>query len=200
MPILPVVTYDDPVLRKPAVPVEPDHAGIQQFIDDLFETMYEANGIGLAAPQVGVSLRVFVVDADVITEEEQEVSFGPGVFINPEIELIDEEKWDAEEGCLSLPEIREKVTRPDTIRIRYLDRDFQPHEEVHSGWYARVLQHENDHLKGVLFIDYLGAFRKRLIRKKLEEIRLGNVQTEYLLAPKVHEADQIESNQQEHDR
>ncbi len=187
MSILPVVTYDDPVLRKPADPVDPDHPELQSFIDDLFETMYEANGVGLAAPQVGVSLALFVVDADAITEDEDEEDFGPGVFINPEIETVEQEKWDAEEGCLSLPEIREKVTRPDTIRIRYLDREFQPHEEVHNGWYARVLQHEYDHLKGILFIDYLGAFRKRLIRKKLEEIRQGSVKAEYPLASKSQE-------------
>jgi peptide deformylase len=189
MAILPVVTYDDPVLRKPAEPVDPEHPGLEQFIDDLFDTMYEANGVGLAAPQVGVSLRIFVVDADAITEDEDEPSFGPGVFINPEIEIVDGERWDAEEGCLSLPEIREKVTRPDTIRIRYQDRDFQTREEEHSGWYARVLQHEYDHLKGVLFIDYLGAFRKRLIRKKLEEIRTGKVEAEYQLAPKNQDPD-----------
>ncbi len=189
MAILPVVTYDDPVLRKPAEPVDPDHPGLEQLIDDLFDTMYEANGVGLAAPQVGVSLRMFVVDADAITEDEDEEAFGPGVFINPEIEVVDEERWDAEEGCLSLPEIREKVTRPDTIRIRYQDPDFQTHEEVHSGWYARVLQHEYDHLKGVLFIDYLGAFRKRLIRKKLEEIRSGMVEAEYQLAQKNQDTD-----------
>ncbi len=184
MSVLPVVTYDDPVLRNPAGPVEPDHPDLQTFIDDMFDTMYEANGVGLAAPQVGVSLALFVVDADAITEEEEEESFGPGVFINPEIKTISQQKWDAEEGCLSLPEIREKVNRPETIRIRYYDRDFQPREEVHDGWYARVLQHEYDHLKGVLFIDYLGAFRKRLIRKKLEEIRTGSVKADYRLAPK----------------
>ena len=184
MSVLPVVTYDDSVLRKPAEPVVPEHPDLQQLIDDMFDTMYEANGVGLAAPQVGVSLTLFVVDADAITDEEEEESFGPGVFINPEIETIDEEKWDAEEGCLSLPEIREKVTRPEAIRIRYLDREFQSHEEVHRGWYARVLQHEYDHLRGVLFIDYLGALRKRLIRKKLEEIRLGSVNAEYCLLPK----------------
>ncbi len=184
MAILPVVTYDDPVLRKPADTVQQDHPGLEEFIDDLFDTMYEANGVGLAAPQVGVSLKLFVVDADAITEDEEEESLGPGVFINPEIEVLEGEKWDAEEGCLSIPDVREKVSRPDTIRIRYQDRDFQDREEVHSGWYARVLQHEYDHLRGVLFIDYLGAFRKRLIRKKLEEIRAGRVEAAYTLAPK----------------
>ncbi|MDG5767919.1 peptide deformylase [Balneolales bacterium ANBcel1] len=186
MPILPIVTYDDPVLLRRADPVHPDHPGLQDFIDDLFDTMYEANGVGLAAPQVGESIRVFVVDADVITEEEENKAFGPRVFINPEIEPMEDDHWDAEEGCLSLPDLREKVTRPDRIRIRYHDREFQLQEEVFDGWFSRVLQHENDHLKGVLFIDYLGAFRKRLIKGKLEDIRLGRIETEYPLAPKKH--------------
>ena len=184
MSILPVVTYDDPVLTRKADPVHPEHPGLQKFIDDLLETMYEADGVGLAAPQVGESIRLFVVDADVITEEDDGKKFGPGVFINPEMEAVGEEHWDAEEGCLSLPDLREKVSRPHKIRIRYHDRDFKLHEEEHEGWYARVLQHENDHLKGILFIDYLGAFRKRLIKGKLEDIRQGKVDTEYPLAPK----------------
>lgn len=184
MSILSIVTFDDPVLTRQSDPVHPDHPGLQEFIDDLFETMYHANGVGLAAPQVGEPLRVFVVDADVITSEEEDVSYGPRVFINPELTSADENHWDAEEGCLSLPDIREIVTRPDRIRIRYHDRDFKLQEETFDGWFSRVLQHEYDHLKGVLFIDYLGAFRKRLIKGKLEEIRLGNTKTEYPLASK----------------
>ncbi|MDI6400984.1 peptide deformylase [Balneolaceae bacterium ANBcel3] len=185
MPVLPIVTYDDPVLLAKADLVHPDHPDIQTLIDDMFDTMYEADGVGLAAPQVGYSLRLFVVDADVITEDQEEAeSYGPRVYINPDIEAIGEETWSAEEGCLSLPEIREKVTRPHRIKIRYQDRDFKTCEEEHEGWFARVLQHEYDHLNGVLFIDYLGALRKRLIKNNLEEIRLGNVKTEYQLAPK----------------
>ncbi len=182
MSILPIVTYDDPVLMKPGTPVHPEHPGLQDLIDDMFETMYHANGVGLAAPQVGHSLRMFVVDADVITEEEENgEKHGPGVFINPEIEILEDDYWDAEEGCLSIPDVRENVTRPFRIHIRYYDRDFQWCEAEHEGWYARVLQHEYDHIKGVLFIDYLGSFRKRLIRGKLEEIRKGAVKTEYPL-------------------
>lgn len=184
MAILPIVTYDDPVLRQPADPVTPETPDLQQLIDDMFETMYEASGVGLAAPQIGRSLRLFVVDADAITGEEGEEEQGPGVFINPEIEPVEKDYWVAEEGCLSIPEVRENVTRPDEIRIRYYDRDFIPREEVHHGWNARVLQHEYDHLNGILFIDYLGAFRKRLIRNKLNEINAGYVQTEYPLRTK----------------
>lgn len=184
MSILPIVTYDDPVLRKPASPVHPEYSGLDELIDDLFDTMYEASGVGLAAPQVGESLRIFVVDADVITEDTDEAAYGPGVFINPEITPIDDDTWDAEEGCLSIPDVREKVTRPDRISIRYYDRNFQLQEESYQGWYARVLQHEYDHLNGVLFIDHLGAFRKRLLRGKLMDIQRGLIETEYVLAPK----------------
>lgn len=184
MAVLPIVTYDDPVLRKKAEPVEHNSPELQKLITDLFDTMYEASGVGLAAPQVGISLGLFVVDADAITEDADEESFGPNVFINPEIEVLDGDPWDAEEGCLSLPELREKVKRPMNIRIRYLDRDFKPQEQICSGWYARVLQHEYDHLNGVLFIDHLGALRKRLARGKLNQIRLGKVQAAYPLVPK----------------
>lgn len=184
MAILPIVTYGDPVLTKRGDPIHPEHPGLQTLIDDMFETMYNADGVGLAAPQVGYSLQLFVVDADVLTEEESGIKYGPGVFINPEVEAVGEEYWDAEEGCLSIPDVRDKVPRPEKIRIRYHDRDFQLHEEEHEGWYARVLQHEFDHVRGVLFIDYLGAFRKRLNRNKLVEIRLGNIETEYPLMPK----------------
>ena len=187
MAVLPIVTYDDPVLRKKAEPVEHNSPELQNLVTDLFETMYEASGVGLAAPQVGISLRLFVVDADAITEDADEESFGPNVFINPEIEVLDGDPWDAEEGCLSLPELREKVKRPLNIRIRYLDSDFKPQEQDCSGWYARVLQHEYDHLNGVLFIDHLGALRKRLIRGKLNQIRIGQVQAAYPLVPKIPE-------------
>lgn len=184
MAILPVVTYDDPVLRKTAEPVPEKYPGLDQLIEDMFETMYEANGVGLAAPQVGHSLRLFVVDADVITEEEDGVSHGPGVFINPEIKPLSDDRVEAEEGCLSLPDVREPVSRPDKIQISYLDRDFKFRTENVEGWYARVLQHENDHLKGILFIDYLGSFRKRLLKKKLDNIRMGLVEASYPLVPK----------------
>lgn len=184
MAIFPIVTYDDPLLRSHAEPVDSNSPELQKFIDDLFETMYEASGVGLAAPQVGRSLQIFIVDADAITESEGEPAHGPMVFINPVITPDQEELWDAEEGCLSIPDVREKVTRPDSIRIRFLDRDFHPREEQHHGWFARVLQHEYDHLHGVLFIDHLGAFRKRLIKSKLDEIKSGRIETEYQLASK----------------
>ncbi|MEX0681274.1 MAG: peptide deformylase [Balneolales bacterium] len=182
MAVLPIVTFGDPVLQKKAKPVLSDDPELQACIDDLFETMYEAAGVGLAAPQVGKSIRLFVVDADAVTESEDGIKLGRGVFINPVIEPVGDETWDSEEGCLSIPDVRDQVTRPKKIYIRYYDRNFQFHEEEHEGWYARVLQHEMDHLNGILFIDYLGAFRKRLLRSKLENIRLGKVETEYLVA------------------
>lgn len=184
MPIFPILTYDHPVLRTPAGPVTENYEGLAEFIDNMFETMYQAGGVGLAAPQVGFPLQLFVIDADELTEEEDGIKHGRGVFINPEIIPLDDENWDAEEGCLSLPDIREIVQRPNSIKIRYVDSQFRVHEEVHDGWYARVLQHEYDHLKGVLFIDYLGPFRMRLLRGKLNNIINGKVETEYLVANK----------------
>lgn len=184
MAVLPIVTYDDPVLTTQARAVEPGMKELEGLINDMFETMYEAEGVGLAAPQIGRSLQLFVVDADAITEEEDGATYGPRVYINPYIEALGEETGEVEEGCLSLPDVREKVTRPLRIRIRYMDTDFREHEEICDGWFARVLQHEYDHLKGVLFIDYLGSFRRRLIKSKLEAVRLGKVQAEYELAPK----------------
>ena len=184
MAVLPIVTYDDPVLTTQARPLEPGMKELEKLIDDMFETMYEAEGVGLAAPQIGKSLQLFVVDADAITEEEEGATYGPRVYINPDIEALGEETGELEEGCLSLPDVREKVTRPLRIRIRYLDSHFQEHEEICDGWFARVLQHEYDHLKGVLFIDYLGSFRKRLIKKKLDAIKFGKVEASYELAAK----------------
>ncbi len=184
MSIFPIVTYDHSGLRTPAEPIPENNDGLPEFIDNLFDTMHQAGGVGLAAPQVGIPLQLFVVDADIMTEEEDGTKHGPGVFINPEVTPVGDEEWDAEEGCLSLPDVREKVTRPYRIKIRYFDREFQVREEEHEGWYARVLQHEFDHLKGVLFIDYLGSFRKRLLRGKLQNIIDGKVETEYLVVAK----------------
>jgi peptide deformylase len=185
--ILPIRLYGDPVLRAEAAPVEENTAEVQSLIDDMIETMYGAAGIGLAAPQVGFPLRLFVIDLTPVQEtgEEaasalpEEIAGGPHVFINPEItdEAGNNERY--EEGCLSIPNIREEVTRPDAIRVRYLDRNFEQHELLAEGMLARVIQHELDHLDGVLFVDRISSFRKRLLRRKLREIARGEVDTEY---------------------
>lgn len=185
MSVLPIVTYDDPVLRQPSAPVEENSEDLQLLISDLFETMYNSNGVGLAAPQIGQSIRIFVMDADAITSElDDEEDLGPMVMINPEIEELSGEKMKMEEGCLSIPDLRDEIARPDIVTVSYLDRDFNPKKLTAGGWVSRVIQHEYDHLKGTLFIDYLSAFRKRLHRSMLKKIDSGQVEVDYPVVPK----------------
>lgn len=185
MSILPVVLYNDPVLREKAAKIKENSKKLQQLIDDMYDTMYEASGVGLAAPQIGESIRLFVVDADIIVEDEDDddlgvkTKYGPMEFINPVIISKGSELLDIEEGCLSLPDLREKVTRPDEITVKFLDRTFQEHEMTFKGWMSRVFQHELDHLDGVLFIDYLGSFKKRLLARRLAAIDAGEIETDY---------------------
>lgn len=186
MKILPIVTYDDPILREPAKPINENSETLQELIDDMFHTMYSGHGVGLAAPQIGQSLQVFVVDADQMIEEEDTESprYGKQVFINPEITWKSGETVSVEEGCLSIPGIRETVSRPEQIKVKFLDRDFNEQTAAYSGWMSRVFQHELDHLKGVLFIDYLGSFRKRLLKGKLNLVASGEVEAGYPVKPK----------------
>lgn len=179
MSILPIVLYNDPVLRQKAVEIKEDSKKLQTLIDDMYDTMYEASGVGLAAPQIGESVRLFVIDADVMVEDTDEEQFGPMEFINPVIVSKGSEMIEFEEGCLSLPDLREKVARPDVITVRFLDRSFKEHEMTFSGWMSRVFQHELDHLDGVLFFDYLGSFKKRLLARRLAMIDAGEVETDY---------------------
>lgn len=180
MAILPIVLYNDPVLREKATAIESDSRKLQRLIDDMFETMYEASGVGLAAPQIGESIRLFVVDADVMVEDDEDAQkYGPMVFINPEIVSKGSELIDFEEGCLSLPDLREKVSRPDKIKVKFLDRKFVEHEMEFDGWMSRVFQHELDHLNGILFFDYLGSFKKRLLARRLAMIDAGEVEADY---------------------
>lgn len=181
---LPIVTYNDPVLRKKGEKIAENSDEIQTLIDDMFETMYNAKGVGLAAPQIGKSLRLFVMDADSILKDEGDTPFGPEVFINPEIIDKGEDTVEHEEGCLSIPEVRETVVRPDKISVKYLDKDFNEKIIKADGWLSRVIQHETDHLNGILFIDYLGSFRKRLIKGKLKEIDRGTLDIDYPVVPK----------------
>lgn len=180
MAILPIVLYNDPVLREKATAIESDSKKLQRLIDDMFDTMYEASGVGLAAPQIGESIRLFVIDADVMVEDDEDAQkYGPMVFINPEIVSKGAESVDFEEGCLSLPDLREKVTRPDKITVKFLDRKFDEHEMSFDGWMSRVFQHELDHLDGILFFDYLGSFKKRLLARRLAMIDAGEVEADY---------------------
>ncbi|MDX1640492.1 MAG: peptide deformylase [Balneolaceae bacterium] len=186
MSVLPIVTYNDPILKKEAKPISENSEDLQELIDDMFETMYHASGVGLAAPQIGRSIQLFVMDADSITEElEDERDAGPIVFINPKIIEKDEETVKMEEGCLSIPEVRDEISRPESIKISYKDRDFQDQTLEASGWLARVIQHEYDHLQGVLFLDYLSAFKQRLHKSTLRKIEKGKLETEYPLVPKM---------------
>lgn len=181
MAILPIITYNDPVLRKKTEPVTENGPKLQTLIDDMFETMYNASGVGLAAPQIGKLLRIFVVDADAITEQSEEPDLGPMVFINPQITKRFGDKLKMEEGCLSIPQVRDDVKRLSDINIQYLDRSFKPKKMSFDGWISRIVQHEYDHLEGKLFLDYLSSFRRRMHRSKLQQIEDGLLKTDYLL-------------------
>jgi peptide deformylase len=183
MSILPIVTYNDPILRQKTEPVEELTEETKTFIADMFETMYNSDGVGLAAPQVGSSLSVFVLDADAMIDEG-DPALGPLAFINPEILEKKGEKVQMDEGCLSIPLVTDKVSRPDTIVIKYKDQNFNDRENEFSGWVSRVIQHEYDHLQGVLFIDYLSAFRRRMHKADLKEIEKGERETSYPLVAK----------------
>lgn len=177
--IYPVTVYGEQSLRKKAMPIEKEHEGLAEIIDNMWETMYHSEGVGLAAPQVGLSIRIFIVDATSGADEEPELKDFKKVFINPEIISTSGEEWIMNEGCLSLPEIREDVKRPDEVRIKYLDEYFEPHEELYKGYAGRIIQHEYDHLEGKLFIDHLSPLRKRLLKSKLRNIAMGKVQPHY---------------------
>ncbi len=184
--ILPIYTYGAAILRQETNRVERDSPELQKLIDDMIQTMQGADGIGLAAPQVGRGERLFVVDVTLIAEdlrnEGATVPEQPMVFINPEIVALSEEEKEFEEGCLSIPDIRENVVRPTTVRIRYTDRLMQPREVELEGMLARVVQHELDHLNGILFIDRITPFKRRLLRRRLKEMADGKVEAEYPLA------------------
>lgn len=177
--IYPVTVYGDPVLRNVADPIGPDYPNLTEVLENLWETMYHADGVGLAAPQVGLPIRIFVIDAGAGADEEPDLKDFRKTFINPELLERSGEPWSMEEGCLSLPEIREDVTRPEMVRIRYQDENFVEQEDVYHGFVARVIQHEYDHLEGILFIDHLSALRRKLLRGKLINITKGNVQPHY---------------------
>lgn len=183
--ILPIIAYGDPVLRKRARDIEPNTVDVKKLSEDMFETMYAASGVGLAAPQIGQSIRLFVVDGQALNEGEKEEDIDPSVvgfkkvFINPEIVEEAGEDWGFEEGCLSIPGIRGEVVRPEIVVIRYFDTDWNEHEEEYDGMAARIIQHEYDHLEGKLFTDYLPTLKRQLIKKKLADITKGKTDAEY---------------------
>lgn len=177
--IFPIVAYGHPNLRKVAVDIDKDYPGLQQFIADMFETMYESNGVGLAAPQVNRAIRLFIIDATPYADDfpgEKELK---KVFINARIVEETGEEWAFNEGCLSIPDIREDVLRKPDIKIDYYDENFEFHSESISGVLARVIQHEYDHLEGVLFVDHINPLRKIILKRKLSDIAKGLVKTDY---------------------
>ncbi|MDX1363150.1 MAG: peptide deformylase [Arenibacter latericius] len=184
--ILPIVAYGDPVLRKVANDIDKDYPNLDQLVNNMWDTMYNAYGVGLAAPQVGLPIRLFVIDTtpfsedEDLSEEEQKALNGfKKVFINAQIVEETGEEWAFNEGCLSIPEIREDVSRKDTLTITYLDADFKSHTETYEGLLARVIQHEYDHIEGVLFTDKLSTLKKRLLKSRLSNISKGKVKVDY---------------------
>lgn len=187
--IYPIVVYGDPVLRQRAKEIEKG-ADLTALIQDMYETMYSAQGIGLAAPQIGKAIRLFVVDGTALKDDDDDETGGENMdgfkkaFINPVILQEEGEPWEFEEGCLSIPNIREKVSRKETLKIRYYNEQWNLVEEEYDGIKARIIQHEYDHIEGKLFIDYLTPLKKRMLKGKLNDISRGDVDTEYrILAP-----------------
>ena len=178
--IYPIYTYGQPVLRKVAEDIPVDYPDLQQLIADMFETLTESEGIGLAAPQIGKAIRLVVIDLDVLADDMPEYKEFRRPFINPHIVEYDDTETDSqEEGCLSLPAIHEKVTRPTRIRVQWLDGDLQQHDEWIDGFLARVMQHEFDHLDGKMFIDRISPLRKQLIKNKLKALLQGRFRCGY---------------------
>lgn len=178
--ILPIYTYGQPVLRQVAKDIDKDYPELEKLIQDMYDTLDRSEGIGLAAPQIGLSIRLVVINLDLISEELPEYKGYIKTFINPYIEEVDETEIDTmEEGCLSLPGIHEKVSRPTRIRVTYMDEDFNSHDEWVDGYLARVMQHEFDHLDGMVFTDHLTGLRKQLTRSKLQSLLKGRFSCNY---------------------
>ena len=184
--ILPIVAYGDSVLKKKAVAISKDYPKLDELVANMYETMYNANGVGLAAPQIGLAIRLFLVDTapfaedDSFTEEEQEqLKIFKKTFINPIILDEDGDEWAFNEGCLSIPDVREDVFRQPRVKIQYQDEDFNTYTEEYDGLIARVIQHEYDHIEGVLFTDKLSSFKKRLLKGKLQNISKGKIRADY---------------------
>jgi|SRR5690606_25436222 peptide deformylase len=176
---LPILAYGDPILKRKGTAIDKDYPGLRELIADMFETMYGAHGVGLAAPQIGLSIRLFVIDASPFAEDEPSLKDFKKVFINAEILDESGEKWSFNEGCLSIPDIREDVNRYPNIRIRYVDENWAEHEEEYTGLAARIIQHEYDHIDGKLFTEKLSPLRKAMIKNKLDAISRGHVKVDY---------------------
>jgi len=185
--ILPIVAYGDPVLKKIAAEIDQSYPDLHQLVQNMFETMYKAKGVGLAAPQIGISIRLFIVDGSPFAEEEEgeRDPKAEGIlnfkktFINPIIASETGDEWAFNEGCLSIPKIREDVYRQETIQLSYYDENWEFHEDTFSGYAARIIQHEYDHIEGVLFTDHLSVLKRKLLQKRLTNISKGIVDIDY---------------------
>ncbi len=177
--ILPIYTYGNAVLRKQAEEIGPDYPELKKLIDDMFETMYHADGVGLAAPQIGLPIRLLVIDLAPLKDEDPELGSFKTVMINPVMLEMSEEEVEGNEGCLSIPGISEKVFRAEWIKIQYFDADFKQHTEEFEDYIARVIQHEYDHLEGSLFTDHVNPLRRQMIKSKLNNIAKGKAQCDY---------------------
>ncbi|MEY3420769.1 MAG: hypothetical protein RIR48_1058 [Bacteroidota bacterium] len=177
--VLPIYAFGQPVLKKKASDITKDYEKINVLIEDMWETMYAAHGVGIAAPQIGLSVRIFVIDTIQIMEEDKKSEGIKKVFINAKVVEETGELWPYEEGCLSIPNIRGDVERQQKVRIQYCDENFVLHDEIYEGINARVIQHEYDHLEGVLFVEKLKPLKKKLIQRKLNDIKLGKAEADY---------------------
>lgn len=188
--ILPIVAYGAPVLRTVGKDVQPDHPGLEKLISDMWETMYASNGVGLAAPQVNHNLRLFVVDSAQIFDNQDEDEKGkysdePGireVFINAQIQHLNGNEWVYNEGCLSIPKIREDIMRESDVTIQYVDQHFQPQLKTFTGITGRIILHEYDHIEGKLFIDKLKPLKRKMLQRKLDDISRGKVRVDYKMS------------------
>lgn len=189
--ILPIVAYGAPILRTVSRDIDPDYPELQKLIADMWETMYASNGVGLAAPQVNRDIRLFVVDSAQLFEnrddedEDEKFPDAPGtrqVFINARILAKKGEEWSYNEGCLSIPKIREDVYREKEVTVSYLDEDFQPHEKTFNGITARIIMHEYDHIEGKLFIDYLKPLKRKMLKGRLDDISKGKIKVDYRMS------------------
>ena len=187
--IFPIVAYGDSVLKKEAEEIDKDFPDLKKLIEDMYETMYSAQGVGLAAPQIGKSIRLFIVDGSPFADDEDEdeepdpravgMEDFKKVFINPIIEEDEGEEWGFHEGCLSIPKIREEVFRKEKVHISYFNENWEFKEEVYDGYAARIIQHEYDHIDGILFTDHLSPLKRRLLNKKLQNISKGDISVDY---------------------
>jgi len=188
--ILPIVAYGTPILRQVSKDITPDYPDLAKLIEDMWETMYSSNGVGLAAPQVNRDIRLFVIDSRQVFEnleenEKDKYPDGPGikqVFINAHVVAIDGEEWSYNEGCLSIPKIREDIFRSEEVTLDFLDENFEPHTETYNGISARIILHEYDHIEGKLFIDYLKPLKRKLLKSKLDDITRGKISVDYKMS------------------